>query len=379
MTDERTRGCNTYVDMEKCIRHKRMLRSRLTRSENDAVNNASAAIYIGVYYTILYRSESENISLERLQDQHYTLNLCMTKANRDVAYVPSSGNYNFSAVVGNANIIALPTDAAELAEVTHIRRIQVSSAFNGVNDALDWLETNGHSPTVDGKLNIIIAPLNGILGQAPQLITNVCICDTSTVGGFDVTGTLSGYDLGKTLVHEVGHCLGLPHTFDQNCSTFVFSDIPPQYHPNSDFELYDSGNGVYDGRKCNRFKDCKVFHEGDTNYVVSGRNGIYSCFTCHDQAQGTCTSCATTTYEQAMNYMDYSRDAHIVMFSTQQSLYMRQVMMSGDTGIDLLDADGNVTKTAKRGNGLAWYIIVAIVIGCLLFLFLGGYIYQHYR
>lgn len=362
------RGCVTEVDIEKCIEEHKRAKRLLNRSEQTIASDTGETLYIGVYYTVLYRNTAENISLARLQDQHYVMNLCNTQKNPRVSRVPSSGQYNFSNVIGNLNTIALPTDASELAEVTHIRRIQCNRSFSGITDVLSWLQSNGHATNTTGKLNVFLAPLNSILGQA-AVLSNYCVCDVGTVGGDDEQGTTSGYNLGMTQVHEVGHCLGLPHTFNEDCDTQLFSDIPPQHHPNSSsFELYQNGD-EWDGKNCNRFIDCKFNNEGNEAFEISGRT-LYSCFTCHSLSQGSCTSCSTTLYEQAMNFMDYPTDLHIVMFSKQQVVFMRENLLSGNTGIDLLDADGNVTKSASKG--ISTLTIILIILGILFGIILIG-------
>jgi hypothetical protein len=55
----------------------------------------------------------------------------------------------------------------------------------------------------------------------------------------DLPGSFPGYAFGKTLVHEVGHALSLPHTFaDDACDNSVlFPDIPEQINPNFDTVL----------------------------------------------------------------------------------------------------------------------------------------------
>jgi hypothetical protein len=42
--------------------------------------------------------------------------------------------------------------------------------------------------------------------------------DGCAVGSGTVPGGNPPYDLGKTATHEIGHWLGLPHTFDNGCS-----------------------------------------------------------------------------------------------------------------------------------------------------------------
>lgn len=116
---------------------------------------------------------------------------------------------------------------------------------------------NWSSPTVDPRddtaakralhsgnradLNVYVANLRGnLLGYAtfpngPLASDGVVLLNASLPGG-----TAASYSQGDTLTHEVGHWLGLFHTFHRNCSKrgdFV-SDTPRQ----------DFGKNVY---KCN--------------------------------------------------------------------------------------------------------------------------------
>lgn len=299
--------------------------------------------YLKLKYVVLYRNGTENLSLARLQAQHQALNACYNAANDNVSHVPQSGRYNFQGVVGKANIVFLPSDHTAVKE-EDVQRIAVSQTFDGLGNVLAFLSSN--QVTLDAKtLHIICAPLNSILGEA-YLESNVCTVESGSVGGETELGTLATFRLGRTAVHEVGHCLGLPHVFTGDC-TQVFSDIPTQVNPNFEFKLVNEG-GAWSGQLCNRDRDCKYYRNNDTSVLISGVNPPYSCMGCTGPS---CNQCDTSLYEQGCNFLDYSEDEHMVMFSLQQCDHMRQVLVSGSTGMELQASDGGTITGTTATDG----------------------------
>lgn len=356
--------CGSDVDPEHvATRRMRLLRQLQLDQRNTDVASSTERICFDIVYRILYRNAGDNLSLDRLKSQHQTLNACFNQSNSSHTRVPKSGHYNFDAVKGNARITFLPSDYRNLTE-DKVERIQTDREFDDLSQALAWLKAKGHVEIVAGKMNVIIAPLSNILGQA-SLESNVCIVATGSVGGEALAGSLSRYGLGVTAVHEIGHCLGLPHPFGAgNSCAQVFSDIPGQINPNYDFQLVQSGD-VWDGALCNRDRDCKHYRNGDTSVLISGVSLPYSCFTCNETAPA-CDACDSQLYEQGCNFMGYSSDANLVMFSKQQCTYMRQIALAGDTGLSVYACDSGEIQSSPSGqSGLSTWVIVGIVVGSL--------------
>ena len=107
----------------------------------------------------------------------------------------------------------------ELIEGVSIRRYNISSpSVSGVAQAsslANATSTDSGAPGgyQNGYLNIYIAPLAGnLLGQA-YLGFPESVVITESVGSLENPGTISGYNRGRTLTHELGHNFTFPHTF----------------------------------------------------------------------------------------------------------------------------------------------------------------------
>lgn len=365
------------VDEERFMRN-RSLRSRTMRETLLSQAGSSEQLYVDMVYWVVYQNAQENVSLDLVKAQHQMTNACFCKLNGSVERIPTTGRYNHSVTAGEANITFLPSNYNDLTEAS-INRVAADRVFTGLSDVIAYLSSKGHAMTAN-KMNVIIAPLSNLLGEA-FVEGNVCVVHWASVGGDVKAGAFTAYRLGITAVHEIGHNLGLPHVFGGNC-TPTFSDIPTQIYPNYNFQLFETG-GVWDGKNCNRQRDCQIFKFGDDSFKYDGLEPPYSCFNCPD-----CDDCDTQIYEQAMNFMDYGNDDYIVMFSKQQIVAMRQTLVSGDAGLTLVSTDGGVVQqvpasaiipvendavpagvdTSGSSSGISTGAIIGIVAGIVVLL-----------
>ena len=314
------------------MRQRSLLRDNLTAASTEQ-------LYVGIQYFVLYRNDTENLSIDLIRSQHQMLNACYNQVNLGLSKVPSSGHYSFADVIGNPHVTFLPSDYKAVEE-DMIIRVACSQSFSGITPVLNFLEASGH-PKVSGKLNAIIAPLDSILGEA-QVSGNACTVLSGSVGGELLPGQLTPFRLGLSLVHEAGHCMGLSHIFDSGCVQ-VHSDIPVQSNPNFEFVL---ANGT--GTNCNRMRDCKYYRNGDNSVLTAGVPPPYSCWTCLADSQ--CPVCDTEPYEQGCNFLDYATDDNMVMFSKQQALAIRETLVSASNGVELKTSDGGAVPIADAAN-----------------------------
>lgn len=225
--------------------------------------NADGKIEIPVVVNVIYRTASENISLAQIQSQIDVLNEDFNATNSDVSQTPSI----FSGVVADVDVqFVLAT----------VNRLKSSKKKWGTNDAMKKSSLGGINPTDPAhNLNIwVVNNMGGILGYA-QFPGGSPATDGVVIAHnyFGRTGVVSApYHLGRTATHEVGHWLNLRHIWgDANCGSDLVSDTP----------THNTAN--------------------------------YGC-----PAAGHKSTCTGTPVEMTMNYMDYTDDACMYMFSQGQ-------------------------------------------------------------
>lgn len=123
------------------------------------------------------------------------------------------------------------------------------------------------------------------------------------------------YTEGKAAVHEVGHYLGLRHTWGDGNST--------------------TGCSVDDG----------IFDTPNARAANSTCNG-----------QNTCTDAGSDLPDQTENYMDYALDGCAAMFSGQQAHMMRYVLNTLRTGLPIRQiVYDTIADPQIWGNGISVY------------------------
>jgi hypothetical protein len=231
-------------------------------------------IEIPVVVNVLYRTTAENISNAQIQSQIDILNKDFNALNSDY----NTSNNPYSSVRANVGITFV------LDQV--IRKATTKTSW-GTNDAMKKTSTGGLaaiSPTT--KLNLWICTIGGgILGYAQfpggASSTDGVVCDGKYVGN---TGTATyPFNLGRTATHEIGHWMNLRHIWgDATCGSDLVSDTPTH---------------------------------NDANYGVP--------------AVGHRSTCSGTPLEMYMNYMDYTDDRGMYMFSTGQKSRISAIFLAG--------------------------------------------------
>jgi len=246
-----------------------------------AVNDASTTIEIPVVVNVIYNTAQQNISEDQIRSQIAVLNQDFRATNTDLnttttfSTLKSDLNYHFT--------------------LKTIVRKQSSKTSWGTRDAMKKSKQGGIDPTSPTtNLNIWICDIGGgILGYAqfpggasstdgvvigPEYFGNKAYMTTST------TPYLAApFDKGRTATHEIGHWMNLRHIWgDATCGSDLVDDTP----------THNAAN--------------------------------YGC-----PAAGHKSTCAGTPVEMTMNYMDYTDDACMYMFSAGQKTRSRAVFATG--------------------------------------------------
>ncbi|MBG6187577.1 zinc metalloprotease [Flavobacterium sp. CAN_S2] len=231
-------------------------------------------IQIPVVVNVLYRTTAENISLAQIQSQIDVLNKDFNATNSDFNQVPSL----FSGVKANVGISFV---------LEAVYRKATTKTSWGTNDAMKITSQGGIAPTSPTtKMNLWACTIGGgILGYAQfpggSSSTDGVVIDSKYLGN---TGTaVYPFNLGRTATHEVGHWMNLRHIWgDATCGSDLVSDTPTHNAANSGVPAYPH----------------------------------YS-------------TCSGTPVEMTMNYMDYTDDRGMYMFSNGQKSRMAAVFVSG--------------------------------------------------
>jgi hypothetical protein len=286
-------------------------------------------LYIDTRYVVLYNTPEQRVDIEQVRASHNTLNTAFSANNlNELDTVPDNERYPWKPLIGNPNIQFLPLDPQDL--VVEYREISTRS----LSDASPVEDAATRAGVVPGVMNIYIGNnTRGILGQA-ELGGNIVFSLYSSLGDEESPGELSEYALSKTMIHEVGHALSLPHTFsDDVCDhNKVFPDVPEQISPNFNTKLFQTQDGSW---------DCK----DDSRYTDRVHNTVQSCLNVQAHPD-------TAPNEMGINYMDYGVDEVSIMFTRSQALMMRAYLEGEDnTTLTLYDEGTKSALSDLNGSG----------------------------
>lgn len=231
-------------------------------------------IEIPVVVNVLYKTTAQNISNAQIQSQIDVLNKDFNALNSDYNSVPAL----FSGVKANVGITFV------LDQV--IRKSTTKSSW-GTNDAMKKTAQGGIAPTSPTtKLNLWSCAIGGgILGYA-QFPGGASSTDGVVIDSryFGLSGASNApFNLGRTGTHEVGHWMNLRHIWgDATCGSDLVSDTPTH---------------------------------NDANYGVP--------------AYPHYSTCSGNPVEMTMNYMDYTDDNGMYMFTQGQKNRMAAIFTSG--------------------------------------------------
>ncbi len=260
-------------------------------------------ITIPVVVHVVWNKEEENISDEQILSQIEVLNQDFQAQNGEVGTVPS----NFSDRLANVEFeFCLATTDPRGNTTNGIERVFTSISNIGSNEARLKYATRGGTDAWDTEryLNFWVAKRgDGILGQATnpdELPTEEqgLIIDYRAFGTLGIAAENAPYHLGRTATHELGHYFGLQHLWgsERSCSTDDgLEDTPPQS------ETYAN--------------ECP-----NSPMLSCGNSDMY------------------------MNFLNYSDDACMAMFTEQQKALMWATLNEFRAG--LLTSEGCNTSVA---------------------------------
>lgn len=256
------------------------LQSKISRRKFDAAVAKQPVIVIPVVIHILYNTSDQNISDAQIQSQLAVLNKDFRKQNEDTIMIPAA----FAALAADCEIQFVLAKSDPMGRATNgiIRKKTHQSSWQ--QDDKMKFSSSGGSDAWDSHsyLNIWVCNLSKSLlgystfpGAAPE--KDGVVIRSDIFGTLGKSGTV--YDKGRTTTHEVGHWLNLKHLWgDTECGNDGVDDTPPQ-------KTFNSG--------------CPSFPRVSTN-------------SCNPLPSG----------DMFMNFMDFSNDACLQMFTEGQKQRM---------------------------------------------------------
>ena len=251
-------------------------------------------INIPVVVHVVYNAAAENISDAQVQSQIDVLNKDFRKLNAEAASIPST----FINIAADVEINFC------LAQIT-----PTGTATNGIDryrtSKTSWTSNDDMKrPTKDGVaawdatryLNIWVCNLgNGSLGYSSfpgaPLSTDGVVIDYRYFGTMN---TRSPFNLGRTTTHEVGHWMNLFHIWgDTRCGDDHVDDTPLHHGANFGCPASPAYNNT----------------------------------------------CGNNIVEMTMNFMDYTNDACMAMFSNGQKARMRALFVQGGARYSFVESN----------------------------------------
>ncbi|GAB4500282.1 MAG: hypothetical protein OHK0019_38430 [Saprospiraceae bacterium] len=256
-----------------------------------------AVVTIPVVVHVVYYNATQNISDSRILSQIQVLNDDFRRLNADAANTPSA----FQGVAADCEInFCLATQDPNGNATTGIQRRQTTVNGFSTNDNVKFFSTGGLDAWDRNKyLNIWVCNLSGgLLGYAQfpggPASTDGVVCDYAYFG---TTGATPPFDKGRTTTHEVGHWLNCYHIWGDDGTSCSGTD-----------QVSDTPNQADENYGCPTFP---------TVSCSNGPNG-----------------------DMFMNYMDYTDDACMNLFTIGQKNRMQALFAAGGARAALANSTG---------------------------------------
>ena len=260
----------------------RQLQTWLQNFATSRTSSTNSVIVIPVVVHVVYKTNAQNISDAQVLSQIDALNEDFARLNADTSSTPAPFR---TAAAGTQFQFCMARRSPVGAATNGIERRQTTITSFSTNDNVKAYATGGLDAwDVNSYMNIWVCNMSGGIlgyGEFPAL------AHTSTYGvviqydSFGRVGNVAApYDLGRTLTHEIGHCFRLNHIWGDDGGACTGSDAIADT-PNQAGETYG----------------CYTFPHFDA-CTTSGNGIMY------------------------MNYMDYSDDDCLNMFTSNQATRM---------------------------------------------------------
>jgi len=262
-----------------------------------------ALVTIPVVVHVVYNTAAENISDAQIQSQITVLNQDFRKLNADVANTPSA----FLGLAGDSNIeFCLATVDPNGNATNGVLRVPTTATSFGTNNTVKAASSGGSNAWNATKyLNMWVCDISGTTLGYAQFPGGSASTDGVVIDYlyFGTTGTATApFNKGRTATHEVGHWLNLRHIWGDDGTGCTGSD-----------QVTDTPNA------------------GGPNYGCPAFPRV----TCSNGPNG----------DMFMNYMDYTDDACMFMFSNGQVSRMQALFATGGARTSLLTSNGCGTPT----------------------------------
>jgi Pregnancy-associated plasma protein-A len=283
--EEVSRACHSMENLERQLSEDPSLSQRMNEIERITKNAIETGrllpdgtVEIPVVFNVIYKTATENISDAQLQSQIDVLNEDFGATN---------GDYNLTSTYNSVK--AGDTKIRFVLAATN-RKFSSKTSWR-TDDAMKFASSGGiNATTPSTHLNIWV--VNKMVSQGRTILGYAqfpggALSTDGVVLGYNYTGRVGAlsapYNLGRTATHEVGHWLNLRHIWgDATCGNDLVNDTP----------THNTSNG-----------GCPP--------------------------AGHLSTCSGTPVEMTMNYMDYTYDACMYMFSIGQKQRMQATFVAG--------------------------------------------------
>ncbi|MBL0027018.1 MAG: T9SS type A sorting domain-containing protein [Saprospiraceae bacterium] len=288
---------DTYLETEIKSNPDRLVKlneiEKHTRDFQNSVSNRGVSIInIPVVVHVVYKDVNTNLSDTQIKSQINVLNEDFRRKNKDAnSFWPQAADSEIEFCLASQDPSGKATNGIT-------RTYTSSTSFPSTGDAIKFTSTGGADAwPADRYLNIWVCDITGtILGYAQfpggKAETDGVVIDYKVFGtGPNVT---QGFHLGRTATHEVGHWLNLKHIWGAaDCTTDdLVSDTPQSNGPNYG---------------CNK--------------------GHWSC----------------GSLDMIENFMDYSNDDCMNIFTAGQKSRMQSLFSSGGFRYSIINSNGCTT------------------------------------